>query len=354
MKVCHVTDAHSPFDDRIYLKECISLSQAGYDTYIVARGEECIREGVHIIGCGIPKSRADRILFFSNKIYRKAVYLNCDIYHFHDPELLPYALRLKRKGKKVIFDSHEDIPSQILDKEWIPRFFRKWLSNCYRLYETYVVKRIDAVVAATPYIAKQFERRARKTTIVNNYPKLDDVIFHNNSFEKREAIICYAGGISKARGEQVMIEAMKNLDAILVLAGEHEKLTLEKVEYLGQVDRQSINALYARAVAGLVLLLPTSSYVNSLPVKMFEYMAAGLPFVASDFVLWREIIDKYHCGLYVPIDNQERIQQAISYLLTHRKDAERMGKYGRQAVEIEYNWDREKTKLIGLYKIMIK
>lgn len=226
MNVCHMTDAHDPFDDRIYLKECISLKEAGYSVCIVGRGKDCVREGVSIIGCGEPKGRIDRMLFFSKKVYRKAVSADCEIYHLHDPELLLYALGLKRLGKKVIFDSHEDVPAQILDKEWIPMLLRKMISGCYRLYETYVVKRIDAVVAATPHIGRQFEGRARKITVVNNYPRLDDIVFHTNSFEEREAIVCYAGGISEIRGEKVMIEAMRDLDGILVLAGEHEKMQL--------------------------------------------------------------------------------------------------------------------------------
>lgn len=350
MNVCHMTDAHDPFDDRIYLKECISLKEAGYSVCIVGRGKDCVREGVSIIGCGEPKGRIDRMLFFSKKVYKKAVSADCEIYHLHDPELLLYALGLKRLGKKVIFDSHEDVPAQILDKEWIPMLLRKMISGCYRLYETYVVKRIDAVVAATPHIGRQFEGRARKITVVNNYPRLDDIVFHTNSFEEREAIVCYAGGISEIRGEKVMIEAMRDLDGILVLAGEHEKMQLGGVKYLGQIDRNGINRLYGQAVAGLSLLLPAKNYINSLPIKMFEYMAAGLPFVASDFSLWSEIVNRHGCGFCIPVDDRERIEKAILFLLTNRKEAERMGKRGRKAVEDEYNWGIESIKLFRLYR----
>lgn len=353
MNVCHMTDAHAPFDDRIYLKECISLHEAGYNTYIVARGEDCVKEGIHIIGCGNPKGRLNRILFFSKKVYKKAISLDCDIYHFHDPELLLYALQLKRHGKKVIFDSHEDVPAQILDKEWIPLLFRRLIAGCYRLYETYIVKQIDAVVAATPHIGKQFEGRAKRIVIVNNYPRLDDIMFQATPFQEREPIICYAGGISKIRGEQVMIDAMKDLDAILVLAGEHEKMELGGVRYLGYIDRSKINKLYGQAVAGLILLLPTPNYVNSLPIKMFEYMAAGLPFIASNFSLWSEIVNEYHCGLCVSVYDKKNIQKAISFLLEHREEAEQMGKNGRSAVERKYNWKMESIKLLNLYGNML-
>ncbi len=350
INVCHFTSAHHSNDVRIYLKECVSLKDAGYQVYLVARGENQIKNGVKIIGCGEPKNRIERMLFFSHKIYKTAKKLDCDIYHFHDPELLPYALKLKRQGKKVIFDSHEDVPSQILDKPWIPCAFRKLISSSYRLYETYVVKQIDVVVAATSHIAKQFKKRARKIVIINNYPKLEDIIFHNTPFEQREAILCYAGGLSEIRGEHVMVNAMKGVDAELILAGEHKKIKQENVTYIGSVGREAINELYGKAVAGLVLLLPTASYVYSLPIKMFEYMASGIPFVASDFPLWNKIVHKYHCGICVPVDNQEEIKRAINYLLTHRKEAEKMGRNGRKAVENDCNWNHEKDNLIKLYQ----
>lgn len=350
MRICHVTDAHSPFDDRIYLKECISLSQAGYITYIAARGNDCVSGGIHIIGCGEPKGRVDRMLFFARRVYRKAASLDCDVYHFHDPELLPYALKMKRRGKKVIFDSHEDVPAQILDKTWIPRFLRKTVSVCYRHYETYVVSRIDAVVTATPHIAKQFEGRARKVVTVNNYPRLDDIVFHDTPFEDRDRIICYAGGIDEMRGETVMAEAMRDVDGVLVLAGEHERKECRNVKYIGRIDRGGINELYGRSIAGLVLLLPTNNYINSLPIKMFEYMAAGLPFIASDFPLWKEIVEKNRCGICVPVNEGEKIREAVVYLLSHQAEAMEMGRNGRRAVENKYNWGHEKLRLIGLYR----
>ena len=225
IKVCHITSAHDTNDDRIFLKECQSLRSAGYDVSIVGKGESACLCGVRIVGVGdIPSNRFKRMTKVSKLVYKKALYLNCDIYHFHDPELLPYGLKLKKRGKKVIFDSHEDVPAQIMDKKWIPRIFRKIISSIYKSYETYVVKQIDAVVAATPHIAKEFESRAKKIVVVNNYPKLDDIEFHEKSFKNRERIVCYAGGIDESRGEKIMIEALKDVDATLIVAGDHEPI----------------------------------------------------------------------------------------------------------------------------------
>ena len=130
MKVCHMTSVHESTDDRIFLKECVSLAKAGYDTYQVAYGESFEKDGVKTIGLGKRASgRIKRILVSSRKVYQEALKIDADIYHVHDPELLPYAVKLKKRGKKVIFDSHEDIPRQILAKEWLPDVFRNIVSK---------------------------------------------------------------------------------------------------------------------------------------------------------------------------------------------------------------------------------
>lgn len=223
-RICHVTSAHEQMDDRIYLKECISLVNEGYKTYIVAKGENRVINNVEIVGCGYPKNRRDRMTGFTQKIYLRAMELDCDVYHIHDPELLPYGVKMKKAGKKVIFDSHEDVPAQILDKEWMPGPIRYLISKIYKKFETYAVGKFDAVVAATPHIAEQFAGRCSKVVVVNNYPKLDDITFHETPFTEREPIICYAGGISEIRGEKIMTEAMRNVNGTLILAGDSEKM----------------------------------------------------------------------------------------------------------------------------------
>ena len=227
IRVCHMTSAHGVEDIRIFHKECVSLTQAGYEVYLVQRGDSYEKSGVHIIGVGdIPSGRFKRMTTGAKLVYQKALNINADLYQFHDPELLPYGLKLKKKGKKVIFDSHEDVPGQIMDKDWIPKSLRKIVYGVYRRYETHVARQLDAVVTATPHIAKKFRGRARKVTVVNNYPKLNDIVFHTKPFSERDHIVCYAGGINELRGEEIMIKAMKDADGVLIIAGEHPKMEI--------------------------------------------------------------------------------------------------------------------------------
>lgn len=118
--VCHMTSAHASDDTRIFYKECVSLAKAGYEVSLVARGPAREEAGVRVVGVGVPSGgRLFRMLFFARRIYRQALALDAEVYHLHDPELLPYGLRLKRRGKVVIFDSHEFTAQAILEKHWL-------------------------------------------------------------------------------------------------------------------------------------------------------------------------------------------------------------------------------------------
>ena len=355
-KICHMTSAHPWTDVRIYLKECQALAAAGYEVFLVSEGIDREEQGVHVVGCGEkPVNRKERMRGFAKKVYERAVALDCDVYHFHDPELLPYGVKLKTLGKKVIFDSHEDVSGQILDKEWLPFLVRKLVSTVYKLYETNCVKQFDAVVTATPHIADLFKDRANKVVDINNFPKFDDIVFHEKNFNERENIVCYAGGINELRGEKIMLEAMKEMNCELIMAGDYDKDGLyakkpDNVTYLGRINREGVNELYGKSVLGLVLLLPNPNYLWSRPIKMYEYMAAGLPFICSDFPLWREVVEETGAGVCVSIDNIDEIKAAIEYFIDNREEAQQMGRNGRKYVTEKYNWKHEEEKLLKLYE----
>jgi glycosyltransferase involved in cell wall biosynthesis len=112
-------------------------------------------------------------------------------------------------------------------------------------------------------------------------------------------------------------------------------------------------ATMRRSLAGLVLLHPVINYLDALPIKMFEYMSAGLPVIASDFPLWREIIEKNECGLCCDPLKPEKIAEAVQWVLDHPQEARIMGENGRRAVIEKYNWESEGKKLVKLYEDLI-
>lgn len=362
MKICHLTSAHPRFDTRIFVKQCISLAKK-YESYLViadGKGDDKI-QNVNIIDVGIFLGRKNRILNATQAVYSTALELNADIYHLHDPELIPIGLKLKKNGKKVIFDAHEDLPNQIMSKHYLNKFSKKLLSFLVSKYESYACSKLDGIVAATPFIRDKFLKINKNSVDINNYPKLEEF----SSIPKdilKENQVCYIGGLADVRGIVEMVKAINltQSTAKLTIAGNFADKNLEqsvmamegwnKVNFLGYVGRDEIRNTLASSIAGLVVLHPTRSYLDSLPVKMFEYMCAGIPVIASDFPLWREIVDGAKCGLCVdPLDPLD-IAASINYIHDHPVEAQQMGQNGHKAVLEKYNWNIEEAKLFNFYE----
>lgn len=366
-KICVLTSAHPPSDVRIFHKECKSIARAGYDVTLIASvDKDCTREGIKLVRLPRWKNRLDRFLRGSFAIYKKARQENADIYHFHDPELIPAALLLRLAGKKVVYDIHEDLPRTISYKSYIPGFLKGSISRAAEFVEDWAGARFSALVAATPTIGARFSKVNSNVAVVNNYPKMEELELPiDAATDKREATVLYVGmRITRARGAEEMVRAMgllpEKLQARLKLVGAWDTADLpvslssiagwSRTEYVGSLDRTGVARELRKASVGLVVLHPEPNYVASQPVKLYEYMCSGVPVIASDFPVCREIITTARCGILVnPLDPQE-IARAIEYLLIHPEEAEEMGRRGFQAVHQNYNWANEEKTLAQMYE----
>lgn len=360
-KVCHLTSVHPYNDTRIYLKECSTLEKAGYDTHLIAQyAPNEVRKGIYLYPIPeIKNNRFKRMTQTVFSVYQQALQINADIYHFHDPELISVGLLLKAKGKKVIYDVHEDLPRDILTKDWIPKYLKKMISIFAEKIENNAAKKLDAIVTATPYIKQRFININKNSIDLKNYPILTELYPYTDDLNTQKITFCYIGGISKIRGIFEIIEAISQAKVKLLLAGSfnniEEKSTAinmegwQYVEDLGYVDRQGILEILQKSVAGLVVLHPTIAYINSLPIKMFEYMSAGIPVIASNFPLWREIVEGNRCGICVNPQDSTAIATAIQWILDHPEEAQEMGSNGRKAIQKKYNWEQESEALLNLY-----
>jgi len=367
-RACILTTVHSPFSTRIFHKQAKTLVKAGYDvTLIVQHDRDEVVNGVRIKALPKPRNRFTRLFGLTWWAFRLALRQHADIYHFHDPELLPVGVLLKLFTKgKVIYDVHEDVPAQILTKHWIPAILRRPSGWLFGRWEKLAARFFDAVVVATEGIAKWFSKH--NPIVIHNYPNLAMLPPTLRSpTTENERVLIYVGGISRLRGAVEMVDALACLSHIdnlrLDLIGRFEPASLEvklqkmqgyqRVHSHGWLQPEEVYKHLGQADIGLVCLHPEPRYAEALPVKLFEYMAAGLPVIASNFPLWKEIVEGNECGLTVnPLDPEE-IAQAIEYLLNHPEEKLRMGQNGHRAVLEKYNWETEGKKLLALYEELL-
>jgi glycosyltransferase involved in cell wall biosynthesis len=359
-RVCHITTVHHADDARILHKECVSLRAAGYDVTLIApHPEDTVIEGVAVVA--LREAARNRIHRWASRplaAYRAAVAVDADLYHFHDPDFLPYGVRLARAGKRVVYDVHEDVPVQIRHKDYIPAPARAAIARAFAALEAACVARIDAVVGVNPEIAERLGRHQPLTAVVANYPRLDEIA-PASSWDERIRAAGYVGSITRVRGARELVDAMAHTDTELHLGGDiwppelrtelEQSPGWERVRYLGRLERRRVAELLAGIKVGVIPLHPIENYVEAYPVKLFEYMAAGLPVVATDIPRWREVLEAHDCGVCVPHGSPEQLAAAITALLEDDDRARAMGERGRQAAVERYSWQTQADALTRLY-----
>jgi glycosyltransferase involved in cell wall biosynthesis len=363
-RICILTCVHQPFDPRIFHKEARSLADAGYEVIVVApHGPDENVDGIRVKGVPQPKSRIARMLITSWRVWRAGVSERADVYHFHDPELLIAGLLLKMLGHRVIYDAHEDFPKTFSNKHYIPRLCRGWMARAANLIEKGIARSLDAVVPATDDIAKNFGH-CRRVAIVRNYPRSSGLEEIPEPWPRDGIFRCaYVGSLSEARGVSKIVQALSELgddeNIELVLCGIFSPSVYEKevrglpgfarTQHLGWMDPSAVPVFLSTVDVGLVCIQPEAQYLTSLPTKLFEYMVAGLPVIASNFPLWREIVEGQRCGLCVDPREPRELAEAIRYLHAHSDVRAEMGKNGRTAALSEFNWESQSKVLIDLY-----
>lgn len=391
--VVHVGRYHRKDDIRIFCKECRTLSAAGYQvSYITSDiyGDKkgYIDHGIRIgfyqnemphqkieisLKKGILRSLARRNALkkkWIQHVVDRIFSFHPDIVHIHEYEILLIVKELlKRDPKiKIIYDIHEDNPKQ--QAQWYRNNKRELaalaVEKMVQWKEKQVMKKATAVITVTDYISQLVSRQHVNVFTVKNYPKADDICCVNDDLEKRESNYCYAGGVTEDRGITLLVKNSDSIEGKFWIAGnmeqsyrerlsrEYPALWVQNVCYKGYLTREQVNEFYSSCVVGMCTLQFHPNYINALPIKLFEYMAAGIPVVISDFPLWRQIVEDAGCGIIVDPYDEKAITEAVNRLLSDRKLAKRMGDNGRRAVREKYSWEHEADILLKAYRSILE
>lgn len=365
-RVVHMTSVHHPFDTRIFYKEIRTLATNGYDVTFIAPHDhdECV-DGVRIRAVPPVSGKLRRVMGMGWRLIRTALQEPAELYHIHDPELLLWAQILRLRGRTVIYDMHENVPQDLKHKAWIDPRLRKTLSALYQLMERLLLQGMPVIFAEDSYGPHYQWHRGPHETVLN-MPLANQLLAIHKEPNPHPAL-GYIGDVKPWRGSTVTLEALA------ILKSQGREIVWECVGQLTDVQRQSMeqfihqhglnkvnlhdrlkpdvwHPIIARCHIGLAVLESLPNHVNSYPTKLFEYMALGVPVIASGFPLYKEIVEGVGCGLTVndPNDPQE-LADCIVQLLDNPEEARAMGQRGREAVRKHYRWDVEAHKLLKFY-----
>ncbi len=359
--ICYLGSSFTRKDSRIVYRQAISMHNAGYDVFYVLSDEleNFEKFGINFISTGRKfKNRLFRMLFNKNDLYKIAKNIDADVYQISEPELIRLGLKIKKRlNKKIIFDMREDYPELILKKTYIPQIIRPIISKYITFLMRQSLKKYDMQISVTPNLVEflKVQCKCKNTIMVTNYPILSDK--KNMSYEEylqRNNSLLYIGTIYRISRQELLLNLLGEMkDIEYVIAGRfygkyRNELEMHKnwhkVKFIDGFKRENMNNIMSMATIGNSLrdFSQTGTKEGSLGVlKLFEYMEAGLPVICSDVPLWREIIDKYKCGICVDPNDEKKIGIAVKYLMDNKSEAYNMGQNGRRAVLEKYNWSTQ-------------
>jgi glycosyltransferase involved in cell wall biosynthesis len=372
MRIAILTTVFPPLDGRIFYKQAVSFAEAGNQVTLFAPRQPGVKEIAHRHGITyIPLrpigKRHERPLqwLYLVRLLRRQPF---EVWHFHDPELLPLVLLWKHlfaRQVRLVYDVHEDFPQDILHKAWIPKWLRRPVSYSFAQVERLCVRHCQLVLTPTDAITQRMSCLTTHTVLVRNYPIIPaeaGAFSARLPAQDKPVRVIYCGNMTEPRGIREIVQAMDRLrdcNIKLTLLGllypeqfeqEIRQCAGPNVEIISKVPFDQVPAYLQASDIGIVCLRPIKSFVESLPVKLFEYMQAGLPVIASDFPLWRTIIEDAGCGILVDPCDPKKIAEAMRVLAFDSDLRRRMGEAGAQAVVEKYSWQREANTMFKAFE----
>lgn len=367
-KVIHISSVHDRNDVRIFHKQCKSLKNKGFSVeYLVADGlGNRVVDGISILDLGKPRNRFSRMFLTTTWIFFRLRHPCRDIYHLHDPELLPVGLFLSLLGRTVVFDAHESVKKQIKHKNYLPRYLRALVAELYGVIEQAVCPRLSGLIGATDEITNELHQYNKNVCTIKNLVIATEFKKANLSKNYEQPQLCYVGAITRGRcaKELAMAVQITKKEVQLKMIGHMEDRALlselkeidkkNRIIFETHGDRKKVEHVLAESVVGIALFKPLPNHIEALPNKLFEYMAVGLPIIASNFPMWKKLILDADCGLCCNPENLTDIAAAIDTILADRKELMMRGTNGLKNVKHNFNWTTEEENLLQFYSILLK
>jgi len=362
-RVLLLSTAHPATDSRIMYKIAPSLL-GHYEVFCALPGIRAgLRDGLHLIHLPKFERLLPRILFAHPAALLKCLWLRADIVHIFVPELIPLAFLFQWAGAKVVYEVQENLFKKFAIKTYnnnlIFRVFFKFFDKLAR-------RKFHCIFTDDAYL-EEYTDLAKSSVVIHNYvslPVIDGL--GNKAVPVQRPEFFYLGVVSMERCLDTMIEALARLKsrcadfhlhlfgpmrvsstALKSLPGYQQ--VAGHITFHGYTDQKIAMRVAARAVAGIALLKPVADYPESLPTKLFEYMALKLPVVTSDFPAYRQVVEPFGCGFCISPYDAQALCEALERCITNNALRLQMGENGRNAAETKYSWALEEVKLLSFY-----
>ncbi len=364
-RVVQVAIGHPPDDGRVRAKIGRALVRGGYESHLLCPGGHPGKadDGVIVHPHTISESRVDRVRRHK-ELVRTAVALKPHVLHVHEPIMLGAIIRA-RSSAKVVWDVHENYELELSTREWIPKPLRRLVWRVWDYRERKLLRKVDLVLVATPPLADRYLSLHHNVVVI---PNLTEIEIFDGPHEWAKPHAVFAGSIFESRGLFQVIEAIGKLrkegfDLPMTIAGSIESHDLEKrllqaistngisdlVKYVGILPREEVVDLCRSATIGVVTHLPESQGDVAWPVKMFEYMACGLPLVYTTLGAMVHLVDNHDIGIGVEPFDIDALAQALHKIGTCPDLAAHFAENGRKLIASKYHWSVVEPTLLRYY-----
>lgn len=393
IRICFLADKHNLYDDRIYWKMAVPLVERGYEVYyflIQDINEKGItKEGVRYEILKVKTFSDNKYLNFIlknlnlnnnyKKLYSKAGEIEADIYHFHDLWINKIGKKLKKLKQKpiVFYDVREPYAEDYISYTNQKGFLKKGIelfSFIVDRWEKKMAKQYDLIISNEDIVRDSFRSRIGSHKAVTLYNFTDNYkLFKDKPISKKQYDFIYSGSITKLRGAFKILEAVKLvvkdlLNVKVVFVGRYSPVSLKSemqgfiesnkldknVELHSFVNYSEISKYYNKSKVGFITPLPEPSFKIKMFIKIFDYMAFGIPIIGSNFGHIKEYVKMENCGVLVNPESSIEISKAMIKLLTDVETYNLYSKNGRSATLEKYKWDFELEKLISFYEKSLK